>query len=174
MIWLSLLNFCRLTTGLMFAWSFVGKLRDFRAFEQAIIRFKLLPSWLYRPATVLFLGAELGVVFMMLLGEPLLMWGFLLAALLLTVFSIALVSVLVRKLNISCNCFGPSEKLVTSYDIIRNIGFLVCALGGWGAALTSQKDLVSFGIVEWGLALVVAVIFITVWTQVKEIVQLFR
>jgi hypothetical protein len=158
----------------MFAWSFVGKLRDFRAFEQAIIRFKLLPSWLYRPATVLFLGAELGVVFMMLLGEPLLMWGFLLAALLLTVFSIALVSVLVRKLNISCNCFGPSEKLVTSYDIIRNIGFLVCALGGWGAALTSQKDLVSFGIVEWGLALVVAVIFITVWTQVKEIVQLFR
>jgi hypothetical protein len=111
---------------------------------------------------------------MMLLGGSLLTGGFLLAALLLTAFSIALASVVIRKINLSCNCFGPSEKRITPYDIFRNIGFLICALGGWGAALLSQKGSVSLGILEWGLALVVAVIFITIWTQIREIMQLFR
>jgi hypothetical protein len=169
-----LLSFCRLTIGLMFAWSFVGKLRDFKSFEKTIARFRLLPAWLHRPAAIAFLGSELLATVMMLLGGSLLTGGFLLAALLLTAFSIALASVVIRKINLSCNCFGPSEKLVTPYDIFRNIGFLICALGGWSAALLSQKGSVSLGILEWGLALVVAVIFVTVWTQIREIVQLFR
>jgi hypothetical protein len=180
--------FCRAVIGLTFAFSFAGKVRDVPSFVQTIRRFKLLPDWLSRTAAMAFLCGEAVVVFAMIphprierSSIPLFRWekgivtgGFLLAALMLLVFCAALASVLVRKIQTSCNCFGASEKQVSSYDIVRNIGFIVCALNGCGAQIGGQSSLVDLGVMECGLAGMVAAVFIAVWIQLGEILAFFK
>ena len=174
--------FCRLVIGLTFAFSFAGKVRDIQSFVQTIRRFKLLPGWLSRAAALAFLCGELAVVLAMIPHPPPLShWergivtvGFLLAALMLLVFCAALASVLIRKIRTSCNCFGASVKQVSPYDIVRNIGFITCALGGCGMQAGGQYSLAVLGVLEWGLAGAAAAVFVAVWVQIGEIVILLR
>ncbi|GIK56288.1 MAG: hypothetical protein BroJett015_19510 [Chloroflexota bacterium] len=134
MLWLYLLAFCRITIGLLFAASFGGKVRDRKGFAQTISRFGLLPQrWSY-PLALLFLGAELLVVILIIWGGPLLAPAFGLAFLLLVIFTVALASVLIRNISTTCHCFGRSEKQVTYADVWRNIGFIGCSLLGWWLA----------------------------------------
>ncbi len=168
------LAFCRIVIGVVFAWSFAGKVRDVPAFARTISRFRLLPGRLQRPAAVACLGSELAVAGAMLLGGGLLEWGFLLAALMLAVLCIALASVLMRKIRTSCNCFGASDRPVSPYDLVRNAGFIACAFGGYSLYAAAPGRLTAPGVLEWGLAGVVAAVFVVVWVQVGEIVQLYR
>ncbi len=171
---LYLLAFCRAVVGLVFALSSVSKVVNLAQFKQTISSFNLLPSWLSSIAAVLFLYGEFAVVLLVILGGPLLTIGFSLAILLLLLFCIALVSVLVRRIRTSCNCFGPSAKLVSRSDVWRNIGFMLCALGGWeGLGLTKNAQ-GNLGLFEWILTGLGAGAFVVLWTQLGEIVQLFH
>lgn len=174
MIVLYIQAFCRIVIGLVFAISSFGKLRDIPKFQQAILGFRLLPRRLSGPVALLFLSGELTVVVFVTFGGPLLLFGFLLAALLLLMFSGALASVLVRRLQTSCNCFGTNEKNVSSTDIWRNLGFLICATGGCGVFIWTRNEQLSLGGIEWLLASLGALIFVLIWIQLGEIVQLFR
>src|SRR5579871_6128532 len=111
-----LLAFCRMATGLVFATAIFGKMRDVAAFQQALYGFHLLSRRLSNLAALLFLGGEVAVVLLLLIGGPFLLYGFALAILLLLIFCMALASVLVRKLHTSCHCFGVSSKPVTHLD----------------------------------------------------------
>ncbi|GHO46129.1 MauE/DoxX family redox-associated membrane protein [Ktedonospora formicarum] len=166
--------FCRIVIGLVFAISSFGKLRDIPKFQRAILGFRLLPRRLSRSIALFFLSGELTVVVFVTLGGPLLLSGFLLAALLLLMFSGALASVLVRRLQTNCNCFGASEKNVSTTDIWRNLGFLICAAGGCGAIFWTRNQQMNLGSIEWLLASLGALIFVLIWIQLGEIVQLFR
>lgn len=169
-----ILTFCRVTTAIVFALSFVGKAPNTSSFIQTIDRFKLLPKMLHIPVAVAFLGGELVVVVTMILGGKLLLWGFLLAGLLLILFSVALVSALVRKIQTPCNCFGTSSKVVSYYDVARNAGFVACALGGWIMFSVSTTMTPALALLETGLIGFVAVAFVVIWTHLAEIVELFR
>ena len=129
-----LLTFCRLVIGLVFVISFVGKVRDVGQFAATIGRFDLLPRRWTQTAALLFLGGEAAVVILLIAGGPLLPLAFALATLLLLLFSLALLSVLRRGIETSCNCFGASEKPLTYYDVGRNAGFIACSLLGWWLA----------------------------------------
>jgi uncharacterized membrane protein YphA (DoxX/SURF4 family) len=96
MVALYILAFCRVVTGLAFAFSSLSKARDFPRFRQTIMHFGLLPERLSGLAALLVLGGEFVVVLFVAIGGPFLLAGFLLAALLLLVFCTALTSVLVR------------------------------------------------------------------------------
>jgi uncharacterized membrane protein YphA (DoxX/SURF4 family) len=126
-----LLTFCRLVIGLVFAISFVGKVRDVGQFAATIGRFELLPRRWNKTAALLFLGGEAAVVVLLIAGGPLLPLAFALAGLLLLLFTLALLSALRRGIETSCNCFGASEKPLTYYDVGRNAGFIACSLLGW-------------------------------------------
>src|SRR5690242_17255269 len=112
-----LLAFCRVTTGLVFAISSFSKARDLAQFQQALLDFQLLSRRLSKLAALFFLCGEGIVVLLIVIGGPVLLPGFALAILLLLVFCAALASVLIRRLPISCHCFGSSNKPVTSADI---------------------------------------------------------
>ena len=168
-----ILAFCRSVIGLVFTLSGLGKARDMAQFRQTILGFRLLPPYLSGLAALLFLCGEFAVVLFLAIGEPLLFPGFALAILLLSIFCAALASVLVRKMHITCNCFGPSEKPVTPADLWRNAGFIFCAVGGCGVQTWSSQSQ-SPGLIEWLLAAFVATIFVLLWTQLGEIAQLFR
>ncbi len=168
------LAFCRIVIGVAFAWSFAGKVRNLPSFVETIGRFRLLPGRLQRPAALAFLGGDLAVAMAMLLGGGLLGWGFPLAALMLAIFCIALASVLIRKIRTSCNCFGASDRLVSPYDLARNAGFIACAFGGYSLYAAAPGRLTAPGVLEWGLAGLVAFAFVAVMTQLGEIVALFQ
>lgn len=169
-----LLGFCRVAIGLVFAISSVGKVRDITRFQQAIKGFRLLPRDLSNLAAFLFLGGEIAVVLLMLIGGTLLLPGFVLAILLLLIFCAALASVLIRKLHTPCNCFGSSNKLVTRVDIWRNAGFLLCAGSGCEALLWMHGEPGSLEGIAWVCIALGASVFVMIWIQLGEIVQLFR
>jgi hypothetical protein len=169
-----LLAFCRLVLGFVFALSWTGKLRDVRRFRQTILRFRLLPPWLSGITTLLILGAELLVVVGTVMGTGLLLPTFLLAALLLLLFSGAIASVLVRRLHTSCTCFGMSDKPIAAGDLWRNSGFLCCALFGSAFLLWSHSEQSSLSMAVWLLVGGAAAVFVLIGLSVGDIMALFK
>ena len=142
--------FCRVVIGLVFTISFLGKAFHLSSFQRSILAFNILPARFSRPAALLFLSGEGAVVILVGVGGSLLGLAFVLAILLLLVFSCALLSVLIRKLQTSCNCFGPTEKQVSSADIWRNIGFLLCASSGFCTVVVIRNNQASPDVAAWG------------------------
>jgi len=168
------LTFCRVVIGVIFAFSFLSKMGNVVAFETTIINFRLLPKYFSKVAAVLFLLGEFIVTVCMAIGGKLLSLGFSLAVFLLVVFSIALVTVLVRKIQTSCNCFGTNSKAISYYDVARNAGFVGCAISGWGVLSMSSTMPATLNLPELALVGFVAVTFIVIWMHLAEIVDLFR
>jgi hypothetical protein len=166
------LAFCRTVTGCLFFASLVGKLRNLSGFQQTVQHFRLLPSSLTKGAAYLVLSGEGIIVLCMMYGGIALLPGFLLATGALLLFSIALVSVLKRKMRLACNCFGVSAKTIGRADIWRNAGFLLCTWGGIATALLVSKDQASLVLADWLMVGGGAVIFTLIWSQLGEIVLL--
>ena len=170
----SLLAFCRVAIGLVFVASSMSKVRNVAQFQQTIRQFRILPSSMSGGAAVLFLGGEFAVVLLMIIGGRWLLPGFVLAIFLLVLFCLALISVITRELQISCNCFGVSERHISRLDLLRNSGLLLCACTGsivLGLTKDTQEHL---NFVEWLLIGVSSGAFVMIWLQLRDIVQLFR
>jgi hypothetical protein len=168
-----LLAFCRLSIGFLFLYSFLAKVRDIDRFAQTIAHFKLVPLWWSRPLALLFLSGEAAVVILMIMGGSLLPLGFGLTLLLLLAFTVALMSVLARRIPTTCNCFGSDRKPVTHAEVWRNAGLLLLStIGLWAAGTVSEATITLNG-VERFLIVVVAAVFVLLWTNLREIVTLF-
>lgn len=166
-----LVLFCRITLGLVFSISAISKIFKMQPFVKAVVNFEILPNRLARFAAYLFVIGEFLTA--ILLGMGCLTIGFSLVSLLLLVFSSALVVALWRKMRISCNCFGPTQTIISVYDLWRNGGFVICAIVGLIALERSstQQDLII-----WDVMLVTfsAVIFVTIWTNLNDIAWLLQ
>lgn len=170
------LIFARIALGLVFAASSIGKLRDFSAFERAVENFQILPRQFVGTCAYIFLGGEVAVVLLMVLrGGIFLMAGFLLAILLLSIFCIALLTVLIIRLQVPCNCFGSSQRPVSPADIWRNVGFIACAIVGI-ASLTMLTDAttVKMSLGEAGLLGMMALVFVALSVYLGEVLEAFR
>ena len=174
MLVLYVLTFCRIVISLVFVLSSISKARDMVRFRQIIYTFDLLPQSLNYVAAVLFLGSEFVVVALVLIGGSLLIFGFSLAFGLLLLFCLALVSVLARGIRTTCNCFGTSAKEVSAFDVWRNIGLMICALVGIAMLIGTKAARVPLSLLEWVLISLGAGVFVMIWLQLGEIVQLFR
>jgi hypothetical protein len=169
-----LLAFCRIALGLTFALSFGGKVRDVGQFTGTIRKFDLLPGRWAGPAAVLFLGSEAAVIVLLTLGGRLLPLAFALAGLLLFVFTLALLSALRRGIETPCNCFGASAEPVSYLDIWRNTGLIsLAALGFWTARADGAATLFP-NLIEAVLLLIMAAVFVLLWTNLTEVLALFR
>ena len=169
-----LLAFCRVALGLVFLVSSLSKVRDLAQFQHTIRAFHLLPPALSGIAAILFLGGEAMVVVLLIIGGPLLLPGFVLGGSLLLVFSLALVSVLVRKIQTPCHCFGTRTKVTSPVDVWRNSAFILCALGGCVTLIGIKLSSLSLSLFEWVLTGLGALVFVVIWIELGEIVQLFR
>ena len=115
----------RLLIAALFLFAAITKLFDPSAFAQQIANYQLTP-WPAAAVLSVFLPAlELCVGICLLLGRwesGALVW----LAVLLTIFSGALLSAIARGLSIDCGCFGRSvENTGTLWPLIRNLGLLV-------------------------------------------------
>ncbi len=162
-------TFCRIVILFVFGWSFLGKVRDISSFINTIRNFSLLPKWFHPVAAIIFMLCELAVVVIMVLGRRMLVFGFLLALLMLMIFCVAILSVLIRRIKTPCNCFGPSKKIVDLTDIVRNLGFGLCAFGGYWLLSTSKGEFGSLSFLGWGVIGIVAMIYISILINLNEI-----
>ena len=114
----------RLLIAALFLFAAITKLFDPGAFAQQIANYQLTP-WPAAAVLSVFLPAlELCVGICLLLGRwesGALVW----LAVLLIIFSGALLSAIVRGLSIDCGCFGRSvENTGTLWPLVRNLGLL--------------------------------------------------
>lgn len=172
MLALYVLAFCRVTIALTFALAGGQKAHAFGAFQQTVRRFRLLPQALLLPVALIFVAGEILVALLLLYGHWFLLAGFALAILLLLIFSGALLSVILRGISTACHCFGPGHRPVSWADLWRNLGFLLCALGGSLGTLCNQQAGMSLDGVSWMFTGLGAAAFVLIWTQLTDIVGL--
>lgn len=169
------LTFSRIALGLVFAASSIGKLRDFPAFEWTVENFRVLPRQFVRASAYMFLGGEIAVLALMIFGgNTFLMAGFLTAIFLLSVFCIALLTVLIRRLQVPCNCFGSSQRPTSPADFWRNVGFLACALLGIVSLAALPDTTVKLSLGEAGLLGMMALVFVALSVSLGEVLEAFR
>ena len=169
----SIQMFCRSVVVLVFVVSFASKVPHVATFQQTITDFALLPRRFSRYAASLFLLAEALVVLLVTVGGVVLLPGYLLATALLLLFCAGLLSVLIRRISTTCSCFGPTTTPVTSIDIVRNTGFILCSFGGC-VTLSGPAHINTLDFAAWMLSGLCALIFVSIWTQLGEIVRFFR
>ncbi len=166
-------TWCQIVLFLLFSASMVQKLRNHHAFEESVAGFALVPAAWVTPLAWLFMGGE-GLVALLLgiglLGEG---WsriaGVLLASFLLLLFSGALLSVIARGLSIPCGCFGAREDHpVSSLDLVRNVGLLVCSTLALVPAFIPPSLIHSPTSVSLLTALDAAT-FVVIWTHLNVI-----
>lgn len=169
MVFPYLIVFCRIAIGLVFVISLVGKARALQEFTRTITRFQIFPPRYSGALALVALAAELLIVALMLAGGGWLWAGFLITIVVLGAFSLALRWVIARKIDTSCNCFGTHQQPVSSADLWRNGGLIICALGGIGALAAGISPAPSLTWLEWGLIGATAVAFVGLWLHVSDI-----
>lgn len=122
----SLFNLCKFMTVFAFLISFTGKAINFMAFQDTISQFGLIPEAWNRKIAILLMLSELAVVFLVAFGlYDLLTLGFVMANILLVMFTLVIIITLIRGFKVSCNCFGKTDKEVSWHDIVRNSVFIL-------------------------------------------------
>lgn len=170
----SVLTFSRISTCLVFALSSFAKLRDAAGFRQTLALSLLVNGPLLKLVAFGVLLAEAAVAVLMVLGGEALVVGFVLATLLLCVFSAFLVSALRRGLRASCHCFGPSNRTIRPADLARNAGFISFALVGWAIVSTSAAPLSSMPQADTFLVGLMAAVFVFLLVHLPEIAEVLR
>ena len=133
----------RVAVGALLTLSSLGKLVSPRAFEKAVVEFKLVPSGLTKGFAYGVPICELGVGFA-LLGRFFAAPAGLAAALLFLVFGAALAIALIRGFrDLSCNCFGAGHGTISWHSVFRNLGFAGLAILSTGRYIKLSGALIS-------------------------------
>jgi hypothetical protein len=168
----ALLIFCRWSIGLTFAVSALGKASAMGSFRNAIVDFGLLPARMTGAVAAAVVGAEGLVAALEAVGSVLASVGFALALALLAGFSAILVRALRKKADVSCNCFGSSERKISWFDVARNAVLALCCAGGlWTAVAGTAVRLSAGPVFALGLA---AAGFVIVVTALEDITVMLR
>lgn len=174
-----LTTFCTLVLLWTFSFSAIFKGRRLSTFEQNIAGFALLPAVLLTPAALVLVGLEGSASLMLLLTllwpawRPLALGGFLLSTGLLFLFTIALLSVLARRLAVPCGCFGNTAQPVSWLDVGRTVGFLLCAVTGLLTFFVAPVAPSLPGLVTLVLA-VMAAAFALIWAHLHTLLAVWR
>lgn len=151
------LMICRIAIVLAFALSAGGKALDMPSFQFAIKDFRLLPAHWAKAVAYCLVSLE-AIVVLLMLNERAVFLGFGLATGLLALFTTAVVMTIQRNMSITCNCFGRTERRVSTYDIGRNVILIGIAVAGAWLSLTSSSSLASGELVLSGLLAVSVVV----------------
>ncbi len=152
--------------GWAFAISLASKVFSvsrFRRFVATITAFRILDARSSMPTAAALVGVEILIIALLLRrpGTWTTSIGLVAGIALLLAYSVALLSVLGRRLRIGCNCFGSSTDLVSGYDVARNGLLISCGVGALLVGRHASGPLLfwpSLLSAAMGLALVVVVI----------------
>ncbi len=119
----------RVFIGLLFIISSLEKIVDPASFAQSVSNYKLLPSWLPDIVATIMPWLELLCGFAVLFGVLTRGSSLLLSAMLI-VFTLAVISAIVRGFDISCGCFtqDPGAGKIGWMKVVENSTLIVLTL----------------------------------------------
>ena len=121
----------RLALGALFLWAAMGKIGDLNAFAGDVHNFRILPLWIENVFAMTLPWVELVAALALVLNLAPRAATLILASMLL-VFLVAIVSAIVRNLDIACGCFGTHDASTTGWTTLaRDVGFLALAFLGY-------------------------------------------
>ncbi|APG28727.1 DoxX family protein [Syntrophotalea acetylenivorans] len=122
----------RLVLGALFCYAGVVKALDVVAFAGSVANYQLLPYQLNFLVAALLPYVELAAGLLLLLGRQVRPAVVLIAGM-NGVFIVALLSVILRGLDIDCGCFRPGGEGHTSAQmaLLRDVGIMLLALVTW-------------------------------------------
>jgi len=137
-----LYHFLRLGFGAMFLYTGIIHAADPAAFALAVANYRLLPDILINFFAVVLPWAEI-VCALCLISGRFVAGASMIITLMLLAFTIALVSALVRGLDISCGCFStdPDAARITWWYLVRDIALTLAGMALF--LLNSQKGTAS-------------------------------
>jgi uncharacterized membrane protein YphA (DoxX/SURF4 family) len=118
----------RLVVGAILIAAGVSKAGHAAEFAAQIAAFRLVPEAVIAPMAVELPYIEIIVGVLLIAGAftRLAAW---VAVLLLATFDVAIASAVVRGMSVSCGCFGPNDKTVTTWaEVARDAVFVLLAL----------------------------------------------
>lgn len=118
----------RLVLGAIFLVAGGAKIGHATDFAAQIAGFRILPEAFVAPLAIVlpFLEVLLGAYLVLGLFTRAAAW---IAALMLLAFDGAIASAVIRGMSVSCGCFGPQDKTVTTWgEVARDAIFIVLAL----------------------------------------------
>ncbi|GAA2591172.1 hypothetical protein GCM10010399_22020 [Dactylosporangium fulvum] len=124
---------CRALLGIVFAVAVVGKLRRFTAFTTTLTAFGWVPARFRTSLAFVVVAVECLIVGLVAVPATV-PFGFLLAAVTLAAFSLAVLQSLRTGGSVRCECFGADGGEMGAPQLVRN-GVLL-AVATTGAALT--------------------------------------
>lgn len=117
----------RFALGTIFLISGIAKLPNLHRFEEAVTRYRVLPAVFTRAVVLVIPPAEAVAGILLLTGLELRATA-VGVALLLVVFSTAILVNLLRGRRVSCGCFGTlSQREISWLAVLRNIALIVVA-----------------------------------------------
>jgi len=121
----------RFALGVLFLWAALGKIADINHFAYDVHNFHLLPRAIENVFAMILPWVELVAGLLLILNvAP--RSGVIVLGGLLVMFLVAIVSALIRNLDIACGCFGTKDAGVTGMiTLFRDIGFLALAVLGY-------------------------------------------
>jgi uncharacterized membrane protein YphA (DoxX/SURF4 family) len=119
----------RVFLGLLFIVSSLEKIVDPAAFAHSVANYKLLPAWLPMTVATILPWIELLCGFSLLFGIFIRGSAFLISAMLIA-FTLAVVSGILRGLDISCGCFtqDPAADKIGWMKVLQNSTLIVLSL----------------------------------------------
>ena len=151
---------CRLILAGVFVLSAVEKVRAPKAFVDGVGSFRLLPERFVRAGAYAVLVGEVCSAGLLAFPQTALA-GFVLAAVVLALFTAAIAQAIRRGLNVPCPCFGVSTAPVGPRHIIRNLILIAVAVtgaAGIGLAGVHQHAAVAGIVIAATLAAVVVLL----------------
>lgn len=128
---------CRALLGVVFVVSAVSKVAGrnaFPAFTRSLQRMRVVPAGLARVCGVAVVAGEFVIAAALAVPSHFVAGlGFVLAFALIASFTAAIVSVLARKIDTTCRCFGRTDTPLGPQHLGRNVFLLGVAGLGWGA-----------------------------------------
>jgi uncharacterized membrane protein YphA (DoxX/SURF4 family) len=116
----------RLVLGAIFIYASVYKILSPGAFAHQIYNYKILPPYLINPVALTLPWIQLLCGLALVLGR-LTKGASLLIFLMMATFQMALLSALIRGLNVSCGCFKSGGSPATWLTFLRDFTFLTLA-----------------------------------------------
>jgi len=114
----------RIMIVILFLYSSISKLFSLDSFVTSVEGFQLVPKWASRMTAWAIILFEMALVVLSILGTKYALYAQYLAVALLTLFTLALITVILRRIDVSCNCFGRKVRGVRWTDVLRNAIFL--------------------------------------------------
>jgi uncharacterized membrane protein YphA (DoxX/SURF4 family) len=130
----------RAILGILFIWAALAKIGDLAGFASQVHNFRLMPRQIENLFAMTLPWVELLAGVALVLNQVPRAANLVLGSL-LVVFLVAIVSALLRKLDIECGCFGTHDAGSTGWKTLaRDLAFLALAWFGHPRLRTSKQD----------------------------------